>query len=561
MTAKNRLLPLGLVATSLLAAACGRDHPSAGPGGPAGPRRGGTVVTGWSAAPGGVNELILPASNVNDEILYRVFLHLVEEQPDFEHHPPTFAPQLARSYEWSADHKTLTFHLRESVTWSDGVPVTADDVRWTWQAQISPDIGWDNAFMKQAITDVEAVDPHTVRFHFSRVYAKQLLDVNEGLILPRHVWGKIPFKRWRESSDWFRHHLVVDGPFTIASWETGQELVLRRNDRYFDKSRPYLDRMVLRVFADQSSLMTQLFSGEVDFVPQISPADAARVKADPKLELISYWFRLNVVVAWNGTNPLFADPEVRRALTLAIDRQTIVDTLWGPYGRVAVSPIVAAVWAHDSTLRPLPYDPAEARRILAAKGWQDTDGDGILDRNGRPFAFELTSNTGNQQRNDAAVMIQDQLKKIGIRVQPRVVEFNTLMAQSDSGRFDATIIGLGMDTSLDLTAYFHSKSIPVVKRGAVVGSGNNFFRYSNPEVDRLIEQAGSQPEIVAAKPYLDRIQQILHRDQPLTFLWESQRLNAVNRRVRNAKPNMLFSLFNLSDWWVEPGAGPRRAGS
>src|SRR5262249_40910333 len=154
---------------------------------------------------------------------------------------------------------------------------------------------------------------------------------------------------------------------------------------------------------NQASLMTQLFNGEVDFVPQVAPDDATRIQGDPRLEVLDYWFRLSVVVAWNGKEPLFADPEVRRALTLAIDRQAIVDTLWGKYARVADSPIIQAVaWAHDAKLRPWPYDLAQARQILAAKGFRDSDGDGVLDRGGKPFAFELLSNAGNQQRNDAA---------------------------------------------------------------------------------------------------------------------------------------------------------------
>ena len=122
---------------------------------------------------------------------------------------------------------------------------------------------------------------------------------------------------------------------------------------------------------------------------------------------------------------------MRRALTLAIDRKTIVDTLLGPYGRVADSPILTSVWAHDPAVHPWPYDPAEARRILAAKGWKDTDGDGVLDKDGKPFAFELITNTGNQARTDATVMIQDQLKKVGIRATPRQVEFNTLADADD----------------------------------------------------------------------------------------------------------------------------------
>jgi len=546
--------PIRLLYPILLAAllvACGaREETRPQPPQPDGaaaqgtPRRGGTVVTGWTTEPLGVNDLIIPTTALTNEVLFRTLQHLVQEQPDFAEHPATFTPQLAESWDWSDDHKTLTFHLRKDAVWSDGVPLTAEDVRWTWQAQIHPAVAWDSAYMKEFIRDVEVVDPQTVRFHFTRAYIKQLLDVNEGLILPKHVWSKLPFEKWRESSDWFLQNRVASGPFKIASWAPQQEMVLVRNERYWEKDRPYLDRVVLRFVPDSASLMTQLLNGEIDFIAQVPPNDVARIRERPDLDLVSYWSNLYVLVAWNGKRPLFADPEVRRALTLAINRQAIVDTLLpGGNGRVGVSPILQSVWAHDKTLQPWPYDPAEARRILAAKGWKDTNGDGILDRGGKKFSFELTSNAGNQQRNDAAVMIQQQLRQVGIEATPRILEFNTLVTDTRSGNYDASISGLSIDTSLDLSGNFHSRSIDI---------GDNYFHYSNPEVDRLIDLAASQTEPTQSLPYFHQIERLIHRDQPATFLWESQRLAALNKRVHDAWPNVQNGFFNLKDWWVEP---------
>jgi peptide/nickel transport system substrate-binding protein len=159
----------------------------------------------------------------------------------------------------------------------------------------------------------------------------------------------------------------------------------------------------------------------------------------------------------------------------------------------------------------------------------------------------LLSNAGNQQRNDAAVMIQEQLKQVGVRVEPRIVEFNSLVDDATSGGFDAMVFGFQMDTSMDLTAQFGSDA---EKEG-------NFGAYKNPEFDRLMVEAMAKPQSQDAKPALDRIQQILHRDQPVTFLWESQRLSAINRRIHDARPNVLFSLYNLEDWWVDAPERPR----
>jgi peptide/nickel transport system substrate-binding protein len=142
------------------------------------------------------------------------------------------------------------------------------------------------------------------------------------------------------------------------------------------------------------------------------------------------------------------------------------------------------------------------------------------------------------------VMIQDQLKKIGIKAEPRKLEFNSLATQSNDGTFAALVIGFNMDTSLDMATSFHSRSIPL--------DGNNYIRYRNPELDRLIDLAASQRDVLAEKPYLDQIQRIIHRDQPLTFLWESQRLTAFNKRVKGVKPTVAYSFANLKEWWVEP---------
>jgi len=527
----------------------GREHGGAraGAGGAPGtsaatPRRGGTIVTGWTGEPLAVNELIVPATNPQQEMIFQLFVRLLREEPDFERHPATFTPALARSYEWSADHKTITLHLRENARWSDGVPVTADDVRWTWQAQVSPEVAWESSYMKVDIADVEAVDPHTVRVRFKRAYAKQLFDLNEGGILPRHAWGQIPFSRWRQSGDWFKQHLVVDGPFTLGAWRRQQEVVLVRNPSFYDPDRPRLDRVVMRIIPDQASILTQLDSGELDFTAALSPRDAPRVTANPRLRVLAFPYRTWVGVAWNGSRQLFSDPEVRRALGMALDRRAIVETIWGKFARVAESPILSVVWAYDRALRPLPYDPGEARRILAAKGF--TPGaDGVLRRGGKPFAFEISTNTGNQQRVDSLVMIQEQLRRIGVRAEPRQIEFNALNAQVTAGDFDASVLGSSMDTSLDLSAFFHSRA---------VAEGTNVTRYSNPEVDRLIDHAMSLPDIALARQDLDRTQEILHREQPYTYLWESERLCGLDRRLHEVKPSILFSFYDLKDWWVEP---------
>ncbi|HUO86366.1 MAG TPA: ABC transporter substrate-binding protein [Thermoanaerobaculia bacterium] len=502
------------------------------------PRSGGQVVIGSSSDLGGVNEVIVPLTSITNEVIRQLFLPLVDEMPDYR----TLRPRLAESWTTSEDHRTLTFRLRHDVTWSDGVPVTAADVEFSYRAWTSPELAWEGAAALTAVEGVEVLDDRTVAFRFAHPYSTQLLDVAAGaVILPAHAWGRRPFADWRDDADWFRDNLVVNGPFTLASWAPQQEIVLERNPTYYEEGLPRLDRVTIRVVADQTAQLTQLLNGQLDFVIQLSPDDASKIEKAPGVELVSYWTRGYISIGWNVRSEPFSDPRVRRAMTLAIDRDTLVEAIWGDLARPIASPIPPDTWAWSEEVSPLPYAPDEARRLLAAAGWTDQDGDGVRDKEGRPFRFRLITNAGNRPREDALVLIQDQLRRVGVVAQPEAIEFHSLIEQVTSGRFDATVMGWGIPTTFDFRYAYHS---------AEIGS-TNFTGFSEPEVDRLLEEARLQTELAAMGPYLDRLQVIQQELQPYTFLWQSKQLHGIRERVNDAAPNHLRALANLREWWVE----------
>ncbi len=510
---------------------------------PSQPIAGGEIVVACASDIPGLNEIATSSSQTSTELILRMFVKLLDELPDYQDHPPTFEPRLATSYEWSEDHRTLTFHLRRDAVWSDGVPITAEDVRWTWQVQTSDQTVWENASMKEHITDVEVVDDYTARYHFTHAYPGQLVQANEGAILPKHAWGRLPLEQWRTNLPWFTDNLVVSGPFTLDSWTPQEEIVLKRNERYFEPGIPYLDRVIFRITPDPTSQLTQLRTGVIDYIRQV-PAEAARqIDASPKTRLLTYWPAQFNPIIWNTKNPLFSEPSTRRALALAIDRQTIVDTLWYGFAKPAKSPVISSVWAHHKEMAPLPYDPEGARKLLAENGWTDSDGDGILDRDGERFSFELLTNIGNRERNDAAVMIQDQLKKIGVQVSPRPVEWNALDDRMSSGNFGAIIMGLGLDTSLDMSSFF--KTDPE-------GKELNFGYYSNARVDEIFSEISTVLDIEAARPLLFELQEILQREQPHTYLWESQRLVGARSTLQGATPSSVGTYDQMRYWWIFP---------
>ncbi len=532
--ARTLVAGLGLI---LLAAACGGPAERSG-----GERSDGekTVVVAYSVDMQGVNELTTQSTGVMNALIYHAwFLQLVDEQPDYEEGPPSFEPRLAKSYEFSDDRLDLTFHLRDDVTWSDGVPVTAEDVRWTWQAQTHPEVAWNSAEAKKRITDVEVVDPHTVRFHFSEAYSAQLLDAVLGVVLPKHAWSELPFSQWRQNNPWFLEHLVVNGPFTLESWEPQQRFVIRRNESYYQPGKPEVDRIVFQIAPDKDSRLAMLRSGQAHLEEFVNPADTAVVEADPGLRLLTHIPRFFFFVQWNVSRPLFATKKVRQALTMGIDRQEIVDSLYYGYADPACSPFPSNLWAHNKELKPWPYDPGRAKQLLAEEGWADTDGDGVLDRDGKPFSFELVTNAESQVRVDILVMVQEHLKRIGVDVRTRSMEFNALLVPLSEHDFDAVMGGLAIDTSLNTEYFFHTNGI---------ASSYNWGMYSNPEMDRLIEEANAQIDPLVAKPLYDQMQALLHEEVPLTFLYEQRRPAGVSNKLQGVAPNHISTFWEMIHW-------------
>ena len=535
-----------LLVPALLAAACGGERdvpPTVG----AGPK---TVTVTYPVDFEGVNEVVAQATPIHTALHYfALFLPLAEEQPDYDEGQPTFLPRLAERWEIDREQLEITFFLRDDVSWSDGEPVTAEDVRFTWQAQTHPDVLWSNAGSKANIEEVEILDPHTVRFHFRELTPTLLFEACQGVILPQHAWSQLPFSEWRQRSDWFEENLVTNGPFLLESRSPGQRFVLAANPDYYEPGLPKVDRVVFEVVPDAMNQLALLRSGRAHFMELVPYAEAAAVEADPALYLTSYTARNFYFVGWNTARPPFDSETVRRAITLGIDRQVIIDSLFYGYGEVSVSPIPSGLWGFDDELEPLPYDPDEASRLLAEAGFSDGDGDGVLEREGQPFRFEMLTNSDNALRQDIIVMIQGQLGRIGVDVVPRTMDFNAMIGPLQAHDFDAVVMGLAISTDLDLSYNFHTRAIE---------GGFNWGRFSDPETDRLIDSyadIGLGPE--ERRQLLIQIQRRLAEMQPVTHLYESIRLSGARRELQEIDPNPVSTFFHLRRWELveEPAGG------
>lgn len=489
---------------------------------------------------------IYTATNAfSQEVIDLLSLRLAEEQDDFGQGPPTFRPGLARSWEFSSDRRTLTFRLDPKAKWSDGKPVTSADVLFSNRAAASREVAWVGSDVKEAIAEVTAPDPRTAVFRFARAYPYALMDAVEGNIVPEHVYGTTPLAEWPKHA--FLTAPVSSGPFLLKRYERGALIELTRNPDYARAPLPRLDTVIFRVIPDETTLVNELLAGGIDFMENLPEDAVPKVRARQDLTILrapdlSYTF-----ISWNTERPLFKDARVRRALTLAIDREAIIEGLLKETGRPSAGPILSCMWACDPSLKPLPYDPDAARRLLAEAGFADRDGDGLIDRDGRAFRFDLETNQGSRLRADIVQMVTAQLRKVGIEAIPRTFEFGAFIERHEKHDYDAFVGSWRESTKVDLKSAFHSASRD---------GGYNYGSYADAELDGLIDKARMEVDRDTARRLWWRAQQIIARDQPLTFLFERDRLHAVPRDLTGLRLSPRTSYASLEEWSFAPRGKP-----
>ncbi len=502
---------------------------------------GGSVVLLLLGEPDALNPYLSTSADV-DDILRLVYPTLMREDVDYAKGPPRFDPYLAESWEFSADRRTLTFHLRKDMTWSDGVPVTAEDVRFSWRTAKDKDVAWVNNSIKDFIDDVKVVDPKTVALHYTETYPYQVMDANDGYIVPEHVFSKIPYADWKNHASWTAEAGVAGGPYRVAGYVPQETVTLEANPKYYRAGYPRIPKVTFRIIKNQQAQLDALLSGGVDALQSIRPGDAKRILDDGRFRLFNFMSRNYSYIGWNCARPPFDDAEVRRAMTLAIDREDLVESLYLGYAEVSSSSIISSMWAHDETLNPWPCDPDEAQKVLVARGWRKA-GDGVFAKDGRRLSFTMKTNAENQLRVRAATRVQANLKEAGVEAKIEQVEFNLLAEQLRKHDFDAYAGAWSVATKVDEKPTFHSAS-----RGY---DGFNWVNYANPRVDEIIDKARVMSDFAAAKPLWVEFQRILHQDQPYTFVSEPRNLNAYVKGLRNVLSAATGAYFNLEEWWWE----------
>jgi peptide/nickel transport system substrate-binding protein len=527
-----RFIPLVLLLS--LVGACGDNAVLGDLAAGGDPVEGGTAIVSRNSDFDAFNQFVSTDYDTGQVLRHMLFMPLVRLDAEME-----YEPYLAETISQSEDGLALTFRLRNGITWHDGVPVTADDVVWSVETYMNPTLAFANAQYFQFVDRVEKVDARTVVFHFNATHSDALADYLEWEPMPKHLLQDVPVIDMRSAS--FNRNPVGNGPFRFVSWTPNQQVVFEANPD-FALGRPRLDRVVFRVIPEQTTELTELLTGRVDLIRAVQPSEAARVEGSSAARLLSYSSRSYTFLAWNTANPLFADARVRRALSMAIDRRQIVDALLYGYGTIAVTDVLPFQWQFDEDLEPWPHDPEQARRLLAEAGWVDTDRDGILDKDGRPFRFTLETNQGNDLREDIIVIVQNDLRRVGIDVQTRLAEWNSLIDRLKRKEFESVVSGWSVDFKFDPSETF-----------GCAGGDYNYPSYCNPEADSLVRAALTTIDQNEALPLWRRYQQIVHDDQPYTFLYYLSERLGVSRRLQGVVGDARGHLVSVHEWWIADG--------
>jgi peptide/nickel transport system substrate-binding protein len=561
MESRRWTRPTLAVALIILGAACG-----GGEGGgadassvPEEERFGGTAVIGSAGNLQSMNGLVSTDNNSNNVQRHMLFMTTVAYDENIN--PIPYLAERWDTVRVAGDSLELTFHIRRDVNWHDGQPTTGQDVLFTYERAIDPLTAFPNSSNFDLYSrHAELVDDYTFKVRL-RPHSEFLDIWAQTAIMPKHILGDVPPAELIQHP--FRYAPVGNGPFKFGRYVTDQEWIFEANENFPEGlgGRPYLDRIVLRYIPESTTLLTEFMSGNVDVYIAPNPSDAAQIDADPNTELRVFPFRSYDYIAWNTRLPQFNDARVRRALTMAIDREQIVEAVRYGFAEVGRSSITPMHWSFDrndpETL--LPYDTAAARRMLAEAGWTPGPTGVLRNAQGVEFRFELMTNSENNQRRDITEIVQAQLRPLGIVAEPRLVEFTTMTATLQGsldaqGRrqrdFDAVVGGWVVYFRFDDADILHCRNID---------RPYQYVGFCNPRADVLIDTLGVILDREQARPLFREYQRLLVQESPYTVLYYVERIGGVRTSLQGAVLDTRGETVSAKDWWILPGQ--RRATS
>lgn len=483
-------------------------------------------------------------------------------------------PNLAKSWELSPDSKKITFKLRDDVKWHDGQPFTAKDVLFTFQSIMHPDYtgprrsdytalagvkamdekikavdakAADRDAQVQAIWEdwrktgnaIVAKDDYTVEVNLDEVFAPILVNLSMSII-PEHLFKGTEGKKMADS-EW-NHKPIGTGPMIFKDWKKGDQITLETNPDYkwglFNK--PYnLKTFIFKVVPDNNAGMAALENGEVDFAA-IDADNWEKFTKLPDIQTFEYTGWGYQFVGYNLKDPIVADVKVRQALTSAIDREAIVKDLRKGHASVAHTHAAPGRWDFNDNVKKWPYDPAAAGKLLDEAGWT-VGSDGIRTKGGQKLTVTFTYSSGDKYLEQLATVLQQSWAKIGVDAKIEAMKFEAILDKLRAGTAQSFTIGWSLGVEPDPFSIWHSK-----------GGFQWVINYSNPEVDKLLEEGRTVFDQAKRKELYSRFQAIVAEEQPYTWLTFNNTLVGFSKRVHGVKPSSAVGvLWNMAEWTVD----------
>ncbi|MBN2298622.1 MAG: peptide-binding protein [Deltaproteobacteria bacterium] len=478
---------------------------------------------------------MLASDSSSHEVAGLIFNGLVKYDKDYN-----IVGDLAESWEIEDDGKLLRFHLRRDVTWHDGEKFDAHDVMFTYRTIIDPKTPTAYAGKYKLVKDARILDDYTIEFTYEKPLAPALISWGAIQMLPEHL-----LKGTELAASPLTRAPVGTGPFRFKSWETGAKITLTANDAYFD-DRPYLNGITYRVIPDQNTQFMELKAGNIDIMG-LSPLQYLRQTANPDFNAMYSKYKYladgYTYLGFNLNRAPFDNYRIRQAIAYAVNKQEIIKGVLLGLGEEATGPYKPGTQWYNPDVARYPYEPEKALAILKEFGFEDNDGDGIVDKNGKPFSFTIITNQGNPLREKTAQIIQQRLKTVGIEVKIRIIEWTVFLKEYvNRGNFDAVILGWNILQDPDLYNVWHSSN--------AVPGGLNFVGYKDGEADDLLEKGRHTFDNDLRKKCYFRFQEIMAEQQPYVFLYVPYSLPVVSSRFKGIEPAPAGITYNLDKWYV-----------
>jgi peptide/nickel transport system substrate-binding protein len=448
----------------------------------------------------------------------------------------------------SKDGLTITYHLRKNATWHDGVPVTSKDVVFTWHAIMNPTNNIVSHTGYDQIASMDTPDDHTVIVHFKKIFPPAVDTIfgesdQPYRILPAHLLAKYP----DINNLPFNSEPIGSGAYKFVRWTRGDSIDLIANPNYYGGA-PAIKHLHLKIIADDNTVQSQLRTGEVQLGIQMTAqahgALANVPNIDDQLVTMPYFFILD----FNLTRAPFNDVQVRRALARAIDRASLIRGSTFGTGSPAIADLTPFSWAYDASLKPIPYDPAQAASILDADGWK-LGANGIRSKNGTPLSMQIAFGKGNAQEQSAVVLMQQMLKKIGVDVQVKSYDLEVLYGPASAGgianggHFDSILYQWIAGTDPDDSSMWMCDK--------VTPNGYNITRYCSPAMEAAQRLALSTFDRTKRKAAYRAIEEQLLSDVPGVVLYDVAMAEPHITALKNYEPNGISEGWNATQWSLQ----------